>query len=63
MIRRIAILAGLLVLTPGCRPDPAPQPTEPARSEFHLRTPRVNVDVEGKGTSRGTEVDVKRKDH
>ena len=62
MIRRIAILTVLLGLTTGCQPPTPAQPTQPDKPEVHIRTPRVNVDVQGKGKGRGAEVDVNRKD-
>ena len=61
---RSVLLAVLLGLSVGCQqattPSSAPVQSND-KTNVHIRTPKVNVDVEGKGSGRGANVDVERK--
>ena len=59
--RFAAVAAVAFVLVVGCQPVVV---TTPAKTDgdkdkdIHIRTPRANVDVEGKGSDRKVDVDV-----
>ena len=61
MFRSLFCVSFLVSL--GCQQQSAPTPSTPSndKTDIHIRTPRLNVDVQGKGSGKGTDVDVQRK--
>lgn len=69
MFRAAVLLLSVSAVAAGCQPvgSPTPAPNPPAAtdkgpSDVHIRTPRVNVDVQGKGTGRSVDVDAGPRD-
>ncbi len=68
MIARLTSFALVLGLLVGCQPATVTTPASTVpppnngKGDVHVHTPRVNVDVEKKGTGRTVDVNVKRND-
>jgi hypothetical protein len=65
--RFLLLLVVISAVASGCQPAAAPSTGSPPprsgdpKSDIHIRTPKANVDIEGKGTGRGVDVNVERK--